>query len=190
MAEVRQIGQRTDVIVQATESAESNYWMRSNISTICNLPHQPQALAEVYYNDADTNKRPTSQPWPYTDNDRCNNDDLSLTTPYYTIKPDLNPAKTFTLFIDDVVNSTGHLEWQLNAQVFWGDYNDPLLLHAQEKSQTYEPEWNFLQPGNARTVRLIVNNNSTISHVSTNYSSTSICLLSLQRKRSCSPATK
>lgn len=164
--------------------------MRSNISTICNLPHQPQALAEVYYNDADTNKQPTSQPWPYTDNGRSNNDDLSLTTPYYTIKSDPNPAKTFTLFINESMNSTGHLEWRLNEKVFRGDYNDPLLLHAQEKNQTYEPEWNVLQSGNAKTVRLIVNNNSSISHVSINYSSTSICLLSLQKKRSCSPATK
>ena len=89
--------------------------MRFNISTICNLSHQPQALAEIYYNDADINKRLTSQPWSYTDNGRCNNDDLSLTTLYYIIKSDPNPAKTFTLFINEVVNSIGHLEWQLNA---------------------------------------------------------------------------
>ena len=111
---MRQIGQRTDVVVQANGGANSSHWMRSNISTICNLPRQPQALAEVYYDGADTNKQPTSQPWPYTDNGRCNNDDLSLTTPYYTMKPDPKPAKTFNIIIDEIMNGTGHLEWRLN----------------------------------------------------------------------------
>ena len=46
------------------------------------------------------------------------------------------------------------------------NYNKPLLLLAQKKNQTYEPEWNVIQPENSKTVRLIINNNSTISHVS------------------------
>lgn len=140
--------------------------MRSNISTICNLPLQPQALAEVYYNGADTTKQPATQPWPYTDNGRCNNDDLSLTTPYYAITPNASPEKTFTIMIDTFINATGHLEWRLNEQAFRGNYNNPLLLQAQGKNETYDPEWNVLQPGDARSVRLIINNNSTISHVS------------------------
>lgn len=151
--------------------------MRSNISTICNLPLHPQALAEIYYSGADTTKQPTTQPWPYTDNGQCNNDDLSLTTPYYAITPDPNPAKTFNIIVDEVVNATGHLEWRLNKQAFRGDYNNPLLLQAQEKNQTYDPEWNVVQPGDARTVQLIINNNSTISHVSIHYASPSVSLL-------------
>lgn len=158
------IGQRTDVVIQANGSANSAYWMRSNISTICNLPLQPQALAEVYYDGADTTKQPTTQPWPYTDNGQCNNDNLSLTTPYYAITPDPNPAKTFNVIVDAVKNASGHLEWRLNEQAFRGDYNDPLLLQAQEQNQTYDAEWNVVQPGDARTVRLIINNNSTVSH--------------------------
>ena len=140
--------------------------MRSNISTICNLPLQPQALAAVYYTDTDMTKQPTSQSWPYTDNGVCNNDDLSLTVPYYPITPNPKPEKTFIVVVDEIVNATGHLEWRLNEQAFRGNYNDPLLLKAQEKQQTYPPEANVVQPGNAQTVQLIVNNNSSISHVS------------------------
>ena len=145
--------------------------MRSNISTICNLPLQPQAVAEVYYEEADTTEQPATQPWPYTDNGKCNNDDLSLTAPYYAMTPDPNPAKTFEVVVDQQVNATGHLEWRLNQQAFRGNYNRPLLLLAQEYNQTYEPEWNVFQPGDSRTVRLIINNNSTISHVSFSLSS-------------------
>ena len=140
--------------------------MRSNISTICNLPLQPQALAEVYYDGADTTKQPATQAWPYTDNGRCNNDDLSLTIPYYSITPEPNPAKTINVIVDRIVNETGHNEWRINEKAFRADYNNPLLLQAQENNQTYNAEWNVVQPGEARTVRLIINNNSTISHVS------------------------
>jgi len=154
------------VVVQANGEVNSAYWMRSNISTICNLPLQPQALAKIYYEEADTTEQPTTKSWPYTDNGKCNNDDLSLTTPYYAITPDPDPAKTFEVIVDQQVNATGHLEWRLNQQAFRGNYNRPLLLLAQEHNQTFEPEWNVVQPGNSKTVRLIINNNSTISHVS------------------------
>lgn len=123
-------------------------------------------MAEVYYEDADTTKPPTTQPWAYTDNGKCNNDDLSLTTPYYAMTPDPDPVTTTEVIIDQKVNATGHAEWRLNEQAFRGDYNWPLLLLAEEKNQDYDPEWNVFQPGASRTVRLIVNNNSTISHVS------------------------
>jgi len=154
------------VVVQANGNANWAYWMRSNISTICNLPLQPQALAEIYYQKADTTTQPTTEPWPSIDNGKCNNDDLSLTTPYYSITPNPDPAKTFEVIVDEKVNATGHLEWRLNQQAFRGNYNKPLLLLAQEKNQTYEPEWNVVHPGDSKTVRLIINNNSTISHVS------------------------
>ncbi len=79
--------------------------------------------------------------------------------------PDSNPATTIVAIVDEVVNATGHLEWRLNQQAFRGNYNYPLLLLAQEKNNTYEPEWNVVQPDQNTTVRIIVNNNSTISHV-------------------------
>ncbi len=161
-----QVGQRTDVIVQGNAGAKSACWMRSNISTICNLPLQPQALAEIHYKEVYTTEQPTTQSWPYVDNGKCSNDDLSLTTPYYAITPDPNPAQTLEIIVDEQVNATGHLEWRLNQQAFRGNYNKPLLLFAQEKNQTYEPEWNVVQPGDSKTVRLIINNNSSISHVS------------------------
>ena len=161
-----QIGQRTDVIVHADGEIDSAYWMRSSISTICNLPLQPHALAGVYYEDANVTNLPNTQAWPYIDDGKCHNDDLSLTTPYYAITPDPHPSRTYEVDVDEQVNATGQLEWRLNHQAFRGDYNQPLLLLAQAKNQTYEPEWNVLEPGNSKTVRLVISNNSTISHVS------------------------
>lgn len=68
------IGQRTDVIVTATGSPNSSYWMRSNISTTCSSTDgiSPNALAVIYYEDADNTTVPTSSPTPF-DNTLCAN---------------------------------------------------------------------------------------------------------------------
>ena len=57
------------------------------------------------------------------------------------------------------------MEWRINHQAFRANYNDPLLLLAQEQNTTYPPESNVFQTGSNQTVRLIVNNNSTSQHV-------------------------
>ena len=57
------------------------------------------------------------------------------------------------------------MEWRINHQAFRADYNNPLLLLAQEQNTTYPPESNVFQTGSNQTVRLIVNNNSTSQHV-------------------------
>lgn len=49
-----------DVIVEGIGPSNGLYWMRSNISEICNLPKQPHALAVVYYEDADSDAMPTT----------------------------------------------------------------------------------------------------------------------------------
>ena len=60
------IGQRTDVIVQATGPPDSAYFMRSDIDTGCSLNKgNTHALAAIYYEKADTNSVPTSTATPY-----------------------------------------------------------------------------------------------------------------------------
>ena len=63
------IGQRTDVIVTGTGSPNSAYWMRSNISLACSATdgHSPNALAVIYYENADQTAVPTSTPTPIDD---------------------------------------------------------------------------------------------------------------------------
>ena len=57
------------------------------------------------------------------------------------------------------------MEWRINRQPFRANFNDPLLLLAQEQNTTYPPESNVYQTGSNQTVRLVVNNNSTSQHV-------------------------
>lgn len=95
------IGQRTDVLVTANAGKSNTaYWMRSNISTICSASKQPLGVAAIYYDKADTTKSPTSQAWNIADPGTCANDDLSTTTPLYTLTPSPSPATTRSMDID------------------------------------------------------------------------------------------
>lgn len=54
------IGQRTDVIVEGIGSPTSAYWMRSNLSVPCSEANNYNALAAIYYQNADTTAVPTT----------------------------------------------------------------------------------------------------------------------------------
>ena len=73
------IGQRTEVIVEGVGDPKSAYWMRSNLT--CAKSLQPNALAVIFYENADTKKVPTSQPQQYTVG--CANDALDKTIPQF-----------------------------------------------------------------------------------------------------------
>lgn len=66
------VGQRTDVIVTATGPPTASYWMRADLSPTCDAPHNPYALAAIYYEDANTNSVPKSTKTPYDDS-KCGN---------------------------------------------------------------------------------------------------------------------
>jgi FtsP/CotA-like multicopper oxidase with cupredoxin domain len=58
------IGQRTDVVVNATGDSTGAYWMRSKIA--CANSNQPEGLAVIYYDKADTTSVPKSTCQSYT----------------------------------------------------------------------------------------------------------------------------
>lgn len=159
-------GQRTDVLVRANVGSRgSSFWMRSNISSLCSLSNQGKAVAAVYYNSADTTKMPKSQAWPYTETS-CNNDDLAQTIPYYFITPPSKPATTKIITVGGEVNATGHFLWTLNGQTFRADYNQPVLLLANEgnTSYPYNPEWMVENFGSNSSIRIVLNNPTAAAH--------------------------
>lgn len=158
------IGQRSDVLVTATAgTAQSAWWMRSNISTACTDANQPNALAAVYYDEADTTKAPTSVAWNVPDPGTCANDDLSLSVPYYSIAA-ATPSTTKTMVVDYIINGTGSFLWTLDGISARVNYNNPVLLLAQQGNLTYPDEWNVKNFGTNTTVRVVVNNPSPASH--------------------------
>lgn len=152
------IGQRTDVIVTANGELDA-YWMRSNMSTACSRSNQPNALAAIYYDDADTSKLPTSTAWDRPDPRTCTNDDLALTKPLAPIavpEPDL----TKTMEVKTFVNGSKITLWDFDGTDFRGNYNSPTLLLSNLGNLTFEKQWNVKNFGDAKSVRIVVINRS------------------------------
>ncbi|CAF9904739.1 hypothetical protein IMSHALPRED_000159 [Imshaugia aleurites] len=158
------VGQRSDVIVEASGDAHQAYWMRSTISN-CSNTLQPDAQAIIYYPHANMNEKPTTTAWA-DDTAECANDLLTQTTPFYPITPATTPATTITLEIGTTINSTGHFLWTMNNSSFRADYNSPLLLLAKAGNTSYplDPEWNVYDTGSNSTIRFIVSNPTAAAH--------------------------
>ncbi|KAI9894784.1 MAG: hypothetical protein M1814_000003 [Vezdaea aestivalis] len=159
------VGQRSDVLVKATGKSGDAYWMRSNISTVCSAADQPLALAAIYYENANTNAKPTStaQPAPV---DNCANDALTKTEPFYKITPG-TPATTQVITLNFAQNATGQLNWEVNGKTFRVNYNHPPLLAVQQGNGTTFPEspqLNLFDFNRNSSVRVIVNNLTPVAH--------------------------
>ncbi|KAL9569834.1 hypothetical protein ACKAV7_005897 [Fusarium commune] len=143
------VGQRTDVLVRADGKLDS-YWMRSNISAICSLGRAPAALAAIYYDNANQKKAPKSQAWDIPDPGTCANDDLSITKP--VMKLPLPPAdKTIELDISSFKNASNVTLWTLGGVAARTNYNSPTLLLSKLGNHTFEPEWNVINTGKAKS---------------------------------------
>lgn len=163
LANMYQVGQRSDVIVRGKTGldAEKTYWMRSNLSVNCALPHQPYGLAAIYYDEADfaANKTPSSTPQPLIDAEMpCQNAPLNTTIPITRIPA---PAADFVYKIQVITtaNATGHHIYLMNNQTGGINYNEPVLKVADQGNFTaLKPEWNVINTGNSSVVRLVWEN--------------------------------
>lgn len=87
-----------------------------------------------------------------------------MTTPLYPITPDPNPAATLMLDFDFITNGTGHHVYTMNGQTFRANYNNPLLLVAneiangKESVNPYSPENVVFDFGSNKTIRIVMNN--------------------------------
>jgi hypothetical protein len=119
----------------------------------------PEALAVIYYENADTNSVPTTTSGLTDDQlTDCGNDPLSLTQPLCPVDlSNVVPATTETIDITFGSNGTAFV-WSMNGQTFRGDYNSPILPQVNEGNMTFAPEWNVFDFGTNSSVRLILNN--------------------------------
>ncbi|KAH0376109.1 putative multicopper oxidase, partial [Aureobasidium melanogenum] len=152
--------QRTDIIVEADGSPTDSVWMRSNIKH-CSLTDGTvdEAVAAIYYENADNTTIPTSKSSVTTTQlSYCNNDDLSVTKPFFPITPDPNPSTTEDLVIEYRTNETDFNLWFVNNVSFRGDYNNPILLEAKLGNLDFPEENHVMNFGSNKTVRLVVYN--------------------------------
>ncbi|EED16674.1 multicopper oxidase, putative [Talaromyces stipitatus ATCC 10500] len=163
------VGQRADVLVEGKDCSESQkaYWMRSDIPGDCSHANQAHSLAAIYYDDADTDSVPQSTKVNYNISSQgCVEDSLELTEPFF---PEALPTEITTyqdINITFGANATGAMVWFANNISFTANYNHPLLLLAKEgnTSYPYDPQWNVLDFGKHKTIRLYVRNFTPLAH--------------------------
>ncbi|KXX76656.1 Laccase-2 [Madurella mycetomatis] len=157
------VGQRTDVLVVANAGCSgAAFWMRSNLAQ-CTPANQPNALAAVYYDRADTTMAPTSRAWDIPEPGDCPNEDLSKTEPLYPIAL---PEPTFTHAMDIEVfkNASNVTLWRFNGVSMRANYNNPVLLLANQGNLSYPGEWNVVDYRNNGSIRIVVNNKTPSHH--------------------------
>ena len=133
--------------------------MRANAGT-CGATDgiSPNAVAAVYYENANTTMEPKTTVTPTDAQLRdCGNDDLSLTTALCSETPDPNPATTETIETRFGSNGT-HFVWFMNNSSFRGDYNWPVLPLVKGGNVTFRNEWNVYNFGSNQTVRVVFKN--------------------------------
>jgi FtsP/CotA-like multicopper oxidase with cupredoxin domain len=154
------VGQRADVLVTANAGlSNAMFWMRSTLT--CAPANQPIAVAAVYYDRADTNKIPTSQPWDLPNAVACANDDLSRTEPLY---PMALPEPTFThaMDIEQFKNESDVKLWKFAGVSMRANHNNPVLLLANDGNFSYPEEWNVINYQANTSIRIIVNNKTPV----------------------------
>ena len=159
------VGQRADVIFNATGSAGDAFWIRAFNDPGCadTLPAAAEGKAILSYPDADTSIEPNSLGLPVPANPSCGNDGLSLTIPIFPV-PVAEPDLTITVTIApsqviDPATGLGPVLWTLDNSTFIGDMSDPLLLSAiTSDTTTFPSSSNVYNTGSATTVRIILIN--------------------------------
>ncbi|KAI1634742.1 multicopper oxidase-domain-containing protein [Biscogniauxia mediterranea] len=157
------VGQRVDVVVHAhADDPKAAFWLRANM-TSCSFAKRPDALAAIYYEQADADAAPASAPWDVRDPGTCANDDLALTKP---LVPAALPAPSWTQNMDIATfkNASGNLLWKFGGVTARVDFNDPTLLQAARGDLLFEPEMNVINYGTNSSIRFIVNNPTGAAH--------------------------
>ncbi|KAF2141766.1 multicopper oxidase [Aplosporella prunicola CBS 121167] len=164
------VGQRTDVIVEANSHSTDAVWMRANVGPGItnggcsgNDPKRQEAVAIVFYEDADTSVQPTSSPNPDAALTYCGNDPLKDTTPLYPIRPDDNPEITAELQIQQLNNGTHNL-WYFGGQSYRANYNEALLVQTVGGNLSYTEQSNVFNFGSNSSVRFVIYNRFPAPH--------------------------
>ncbi|RAK76339.1 uncharacterized protein BO72DRAFT_497120 [Aspergillus fijiensis CBS 313.89] len=162
------VGQRTDVIVEATGQPTDAYWMRATLDMYClnNTATYETAQAAIYYEQANPQALPTSGSTATWVSNNCRNDPLNTTVPYYAQTPPATPALTETLEVTMGVNASGNYLFFVNNSTFRANYNTPLLLLGRTGNFSYpeSPDLNIYNLGANSSIRLVIYNVFAMQH--------------------------
>ena len=160
------VGQRTDIVFEASGNAGDSYWFRAYNELLCGQPESVIAgdgRGVIAYGD-DAPSQPTSTGTAPPPNPSCGTDDLSLTEPLAPLAVE-DPDVTLTFQIAQQPDQNGVFKWFMNGVVFVGNADQPVLLSTIQDDQTSFPaQQQVYDLGTNKTVRVIIQNPSPAPH--------------------------
>ena len=143
--------------------------MRSTISDGggCTGSANPDVMAAIFYDGADTTVAPTSEPnASYNEAwiESCYNDVLTEEFAPSAVMAVETPSVVTDIFVDLVENSTGHFVWELNNRTFHGDYNLPIANQVSKGNLSFPEDWQVFDFGTNSTIRINLYNNLNATH--------------------------
>ena len=126
------MGQRYDVIVNATETA-GNYWMRAIPQTACSDNDNADNIKGIVKYDSSDSTEPTTSAYTYTDS--CDDEDVSDLVPY--LSKDASTDSVEDDFAVTVGRSNNVFKWYMAATTFVAEWADPTLLQVLEDSTNF-----------------------------------------------------
>jgi len=158
------IGQRADVIVEATGNRGDSYWIRSDVQVGCSPAVQPLARAVVYYPDVDIGNPNSTEHADIYPNCFDSQFPLNITEPIFAMTPATVPEKIIDITVNATINATGFVLFTMNDSSFRANLNEPPLLLANKGNVSFPKEWNVINTGNAQTVRIVLYNPTPAPH--------------------------
>jgi hypothetical protein len=149
----------------------------------CGRALQPEGKAIILCNKASPDSMPVTKAASLPiDDGTCKNvrrlcdrrfilislqDPLGKTVPYYPMAPP-EPSATLNITVNQIINATGHKLFTMDGSVFQANFNNPILLLANQKnySYPYDLQWNVINWGTNTSVRINMWNNNSSPHVS------------------------
>ncbi|CZR69397.1 related to laccase precursor [Phialocephala subalpina] len=126
------MGQRYDVIVNATETA-GNYWMRAIPQIACSDNDNADNIKGIVKYDSSDSTEPTTSAYTYTDS--CDDEDVSDLVPY--LSKDASTDSVEDDFAVTVGKSNNVFKWYMAATTFVAEWADPTLLQVLEDSTNF-----------------------------------------------------
>ncbi|KAI0477166.1 multicopper oxidase-domain-containing protein [Xylariaceae sp. FL0804] len=157
------IGQRANVIIDATQPV-GNYWMNVSLfSDGCGASDNPYPAAIVHYAGAAQGKKPTN-PGPAVANLNCR-DDLSYQPVVSRQAPSSEFSATPADTLDVVLNSTSTVRWLVNDSSMNVEWDKPVLQYVLDGNTSYPRSDNIISINTPNQWTFwVIENQSPISH--------------------------
>jgi len=130
------MGQRYDIVVEATGDSSTNYWMRAVPASQCSNNNNINDIRGIVrYENADTSAVPSTS--PYTMGVDCVDEDIANLVPYLPLDVSTHIGLQEDLNVT-VARANGLFRWYIGNTTMEVEWADPTLLQIEEGVKTWD----------------------------------------------------